>query len=196
MEFTQEQILERYNKLDAGMRDIVSSDEVMSDLRTIGRESGLRIDKVDALIEEAGFVMLGLRDTSDFVKVLARKTGMEERDLHGLAKRIDDSVFSKIRLFTGGVAPSQRPDAMTSQINSYSRTVSENPAANDPYKENLFDEDDSAKVDVVKEKLNKIMVEETQTEDFRDHFAPREEPGTEEVVEKINSDPYKESIED
>ena len=69
MEFTQEEILERYNRLDAGMKEIASSDEVMKDARDIGRESGLRIDKVDALIEEVGFVMLGLRKTDEFIPV-------------------------------------------------------------------------------------------------------------------------------
>lgn len=195
MEFKQEEILEKYNELSQGMKDIVSSDEVMQDLREIGRESGLRIDKVDALIEEAGFVMLGLRKTSDFIPALAKKVGMKESELNGLAESIDNKVFSKVRLFTGGVAPSQREDALTSQVNSYSRSVSGNPAANDPYKENLFDDEDSSNVDVVKDKLERIMVEETQTEDFKDHFAPREEKN-EDVVEKINNDPYKESIDE
>ena len=105
-----------------------------------------------------------------------------------------------MRLYTGGVAPSQRPDALTSQVDSYSRSVSDNPAANDPYKENLFGDqgntEDTSEVDVVKEKLERIMIEETKTEDFRDHFAPKESAGEKEVVEKINNDPYKESIED
>jgi hypothetical protein len=97
MDYTQEQIEAKLNSLPKDLRDAIASVEIGALVASIGDEEGLMLDQAADLMDEVGYVMLGLTRTSDFVRTLVRKLEIKESKASMIATKINDKIFNKIR---------------------------------------------------------------------------------------------------
>jgi len=94
---TEQQIQERLRGLPQEMFDAVTSDERVTEIQGVAVKYNLRIDKVEDLIQEVGFVMLGFKKSHEFVKSLSKKLEVDQETAESIAIDVDEQVFKKIR---------------------------------------------------------------------------------------------------
>lgn len=95
--FTPEQIHERFESLPDDIQTVISAPETAELIESIGRNRGLRIDKIGALIEYSGLIMLGFIKSNEFVNNLAWELQISKEQAESLAVDIDSRVFSRMR---------------------------------------------------------------------------------------------------
>ena len=70
---------------------------VAEQLQEIGKKHRLHIDKIDALFDEAGAVMLGLTHPRDFIGKLAQKLDIDKEKTKKIAQDVNEQIFKPIR---------------------------------------------------------------------------------------------------
>ncbi|MBU2219469.1 hypothetical protein KKG15_03195 [Patescibacteria group bacterium] len=116
MEYTDEQILEMYKKLPEDLRNAIFSVEMTGAVKGIGEKYQLPIDKIGALGNETGMVMLGVTHSRDFIVNLGNRLNVDKETARKIADEINTQIFSKVReslkkIHEGEEAPTLRPEA-------------------------------------------------------------------------------------
>lgn len=116
MEYTDEQILEMYKKLPEDLRNAIFSVEMTGAVKGIGEKYQLPIDKIGALGNETGMVMLGVTHSRDFIVNLGNRLNVDKETARKIADEINTQIFSKVReslkkIHGGEEAPTLRPEA-------------------------------------------------------------------------------------
>ncbi|MEK7576243.1 MAG: hypothetical protein AAB482_00975, partial [Patescibacteria group bacterium] len=95
--FTQQEILDRYDKLPQAVRDAIFSDSNSDKMLSIGRKHGLLLNKIGVLAAETGYVMVGLTHPNEFVGRLAEIFQIAPMKAKEIAEDINEQVFKPIR---------------------------------------------------------------------------------------------------
>lgn len=96
-EYTDEQILEMYENLPEDLKGAIFSVEMTEAVKKIGEKYQLAIDKIGALGNETGMVMLGVTHSRDFIPNLASRLNMDKETARKIADEISSLIFSKVR---------------------------------------------------------------------------------------------------
>lgn len=96
-QYTDEQFLEEYKKLPEDLKKAIFSVEMTEAIKRIGEKYQLHIDKIGALGNETGMVMLGVTRPKDFVSNLSARLGVSNDTARNIAEEINQQIFSKVR---------------------------------------------------------------------------------------------------
>ena len=97
MDYTPEIIEEKFDALPDDIKNTLTSEETANALKGIGTKNGLLEDRMTILINETGFVMLGLTHPSQFVGNLTTAMGISRENAQRIAAAVNESVFAPIR---------------------------------------------------------------------------------------------------
>lgn len=97
MNFTPQQIKERYKTLPQNLRDVYFSEETAEKLTAIGKANNLRVDQIGLLADETGLVMLGLVSTSEYITNLAKRLEITSELAKQVAEEVTSQIFSQVR---------------------------------------------------------------------------------------------------
>ena len=97
MDYTPEQLEEKFKSLPANVRETLTSVDVEERLRTIGRAHQLHLDILGELADETGLVMLGLTHPRSYVGNLMKRLGISNNEAVSLARDVNEQIFSPIR---------------------------------------------------------------------------------------------------
>ena len=97
MNFTPQQIKERYKILPQELKDIYFSEETAEKLTAIGKANNLRTDQIGLLADETGLVMLGLTSTSEYITNLAKRLEIDKELAKKTAEEVNSQIFSQVR---------------------------------------------------------------------------------------------------
>jgi hypothetical protein len=97
MEYTQEQILEKYKDLPEDVKNAMFSVDTSEIIQRIGRENQLTTEKIGILADEIGLFMLGITHPNEFIGNIKDRLGIEKEAARNIARQINEKVFQKIR---------------------------------------------------------------------------------------------------
>ncbi len=97
MNFSEEKIREKYDNASPAIQGILMDNWITEDVSLIGRNLGIRIDKIDVIIRIVGFIILNLIPLSRLISVINKETGLEKEKSTELARKIDEIIFTKVR---------------------------------------------------------------------------------------------------
>lgn len=115
MQNDQTDLQSKFDSLPEAIKEAITSVDFSNHLQTIGRNNGLHIDELDALLEEVGFVMLGETHSKDFPEKLGKRLNITQEKLTPLIKSIDDEIFQPIRSALMEVTAKPAPTITQSQ---------------------------------------------------------------------------------
>ncbi len=95
--FTDEQILEMYKNLPEDLKEAIFSVEMTEAVKRIGGKYQLHIDKVGALGNETGMVMLGVTHPKDFILNLSKRLEVVQETARKIAEEVNAQIFAKVR---------------------------------------------------------------------------------------------------
>lgn len=113
---TDEQIVEMYKNLPEDLKSAIFSVEMTEAVKNIGKKYQLHIDKIGALGNETGMVMLGVTHPRDFIPNLSQRLGVAQEIARKIAEEVNTQIFVKVRdslkkIHGVGAAPTQPPKA-------------------------------------------------------------------------------------
>ncbi len=97
MPYTEEQLLETYQKLPADIQAAIADAETEKKITAIGYRHNLHVDKIGDLADETGLVMLGLKHPGQFVSSLAERLGLAPNEAETIAQEVNREVLTTIR---------------------------------------------------------------------------------------------------
>ncbi|MDP3734814.1 MAG: hypothetical protein Q8R39_00070 [bacterium] len=97
MDYTPEQLEDKFNSLPTNVRETLTSVHVEERLMAIGRAHKLHLDILGELADETGLVMLGLTHPRNYVEHLSERLGISREDATALARDVNEQIFSPIR---------------------------------------------------------------------------------------------------
>lgn len=97
MNYTEEQIKEKFDSLPQDVKEAISSVDTTNDVINIGDKYSLHVDQLGELVDETGLVMLGLTSPNDFVSNLKNRLDIPRQMAESLVKDINDQILIKIR---------------------------------------------------------------------------------------------------
>jgi hypothetical protein len=87
MDYTPEQLEEKFNLLPENVRQTLNSVHVEERILSIGRAHKLHVDILDEFADETGLVMLGLTHPKNYVAHLSERLGISNDEAVSLAAR-------------------------------------------------------------------------------------------------------------
>lgn len=175
MNYTEDQIKEKYDSLPEDVRQAITSSEMEERIFEIARKNGVQIDESAELIRITGLVMLGLENKSDFVSMVQDALSVDFQKAQDIVVAINEQVFNSIR---DSLKKIHNEDESTDGRESILQEI-ENPRF-DRTGVNLLKkksiEDFIKKPDITKERLS------------ADVQTPK-------IEKKVDLDPYREAIE-
>ncbi|TSC61695.1 MAG: hypothetical protein G01um101448_213 [Parcubacteria group bacterium Gr01-1014_48] len=97
MDYTPEMLEKQFNLVPDDVKNALSSEATATALQEIGEKNGLLEDRIESLVNETGFVMLGLTHPSSFVSNLTTKMGISRENAQRIAAQVNESIFMPIR---------------------------------------------------------------------------------------------------
>ena len=94
---TPDEFRAKYAALPANLREAYSSIKTGEILEEIGKKHGLHIDDLGSLIDETGYVMLGVTPPQEYIKHLAGALEIPREKAKELAVDVNERVFKPIR---------------------------------------------------------------------------------------------------
>lgn len=96
MHATQEEILEKYRKLPKEVRDVIFADNTSDKMFELGHKYNLHVDKIGALADEVGDLILGFSHPKDFVNNLTSALGLKAEDARKIAQDVNNDILVPI----------------------------------------------------------------------------------------------------
>ncbi|MFY9462457.1 MAG: hypothetical protein WAP51_04630, partial [Candidatus Sungiibacteriota bacterium] len=97
VEITEETILKRYESLPDDLKEALMGVSTADAIYEIGRKANLNIEKMGALAEEVGLIILGFVPSANFISDLKTALGVNEEKATEIASEINERVFLSIR---------------------------------------------------------------------------------------------------
>lgn len=97
MQYTEEQIQNKFDNLPKDVREVISSTDTTNKIIDIAQHYKIHIDKIEQIVSEITLFMLGLEKLDSLKSNLRDKTGMSRELIDAVIKDIDEQVFSNIR---------------------------------------------------------------------------------------------------
>lgn len=95
--YSQDEIESRYQKLPEELQAAMYDFDVADKTFQIGKKHGLSTDKIGAMAEILGYVVLGFIGPREFVKALSEDIGMDMEKAKALASEINSALFTPLR---------------------------------------------------------------------------------------------------
>ncbi|MEA2112707.1 MAG: hypothetical protein U9P50_01915 [Patescibacteria group bacterium] len=108
---------ERYNSIPDNVRQAISSTEVNRKLKNIVDRYKLQLDEGEELTKEIGYVMLGLRDSGDFIKNIQKATELDKATAEKIAEDINNIILKEIK--TSLRIATQKPDRLDEEEDNF-----------------------------------------------------------------------------
>lgn len=121
MQYTQEQLKDRYNTLPIDIKKSIDSVEVGALVADIGDRNGLFLDQQVDLMERVTLVMLGIASPSMLSRNLVDELGIDMNTANKISTEINDRVFREIRFSLQKLQ--ERPISTTSTTNTPEQVV-------------------------------------------------------------------------
>ncbi len=117
MNYTEEQILERYRSLPEDIKDAIDSVELLDLVESVGKKFKLHVDQQGELSNEIGLLLFGITKPEVFLEEIIKRVNLTPEVAGEIAKELNTKIFFPIRaslekLNNGGVA-SYRPEQAT-----------------------------------------------------------------------------------
>ncbi len=93
----QKDILEIYADLPDDLQRALFAPETANAIRAVGKKYELTLDKVGVLAGETGNVMMGITPTSEFIKNISEKVGVDKEKARMIAEDINQQIFAPVR---------------------------------------------------------------------------------------------------
>ena len=90
-----QKIADRFESSSQEIKDLMLSSKLSDKLEEIAENNKLEEEKYLSLVDEVGYVVLGLKEKSSFVNSL-KETGMTPSEAEGVSKQVDSDIFSKL----------------------------------------------------------------------------------------------------
>lgn len=97
MNYSSEELERRYAALPDDVKNAISSEEVAMQLSAIGEKHGLLEDRVEVLVSETGYVMLGMTHPSAFIQNLTTRMGISRDSAQAIAEEVNQTIFKPVR---------------------------------------------------------------------------------------------------
>src|SRR3989344_5936975 len=94
--YTNEELWTAFDKIPKDVQQIILSDDAIQTIESIGRDYKLPPDKVWALKDEAGLVLLGVTHPKDFISNLSEKLGVDKEIAKKIAEDVNQQIFQKV----------------------------------------------------------------------------------------------------
>lgn len=99
MKYTKEQLQNKFEALPKDIKEAISSLETSNIIVDIGEKYKLHVDQIGGLIDEVGLLMLGFKNSVDFIGSLSSETDIPQEKVSGIVDEINDKILSKIEPF-------------------------------------------------------------------------------------------------
>ena len=94
---TPDEFRKKYAELPPNLREAYGSIKTTEILEEIGKKHGLHIDKIGELVDETGYVMLGVTPPGEFITKLEGAAGIDRTKAKEIAFDVNEQVFKPIR---------------------------------------------------------------------------------------------------
>ncbi|MBI1998892.1 MAG: hypothetical protein HYS73_00975, partial [Parcubacteria group bacterium] len=94
---TPDEFRKKYAELPPNLREAYGSVKTTEILEEIGKKHGLRVDQIGELVDETGYVMLGVTPPSDYVMKIEGAVNVSREKAKAVAIDVNDRVFKPIR---------------------------------------------------------------------------------------------------
>jgi hypothetical protein len=98
MEYDYEQLEKQMLSLPREIQLALTSPEVARTIREIGERHGLKIDQQGTMHDIAGYAMLGLVPSANFIEVLSKEAGIPSALARDIAIDLNQEVFERLKL--------------------------------------------------------------------------------------------------
>ncbi|MCK4918424.1 MAG: hypothetical protein KAS02_01405 [Candidatus Pacebacteria bacterium] len=95
--FAFKQLEEKFLSIPEDIREAISSNEVNERLLTLAHKYELQYDEAEELTKEIGYIMLGLKPKTNFIKNIQKATQLDFKKSKTLAEEINNTIFTDIR---------------------------------------------------------------------------------------------------
>lgn len=96
-DYTEQQIIEMYEKLPEDLKDAVFSVESTRIIESLGKKYGLNIEQIGKLGNETGMLILGVTSPSEYVGNLAGRLNIDKQKARQIADDVNQQIFSRVR---------------------------------------------------------------------------------------------------
>lgn len=96
-QINEETILKRYESLPDDLKEALMGVSTADALYDIGRKANLNVEKIGALAEEVGLIILGFTPSANFISDLKTALGVNEEKASEIAGQVNERVFLPIR---------------------------------------------------------------------------------------------------
>ncbi len=102
IDFTQEQLDERFASMPAPVQEALASAETGEQLRRIGTRHNLHIDQLGILNDVTGLVILGFVERSDYLPTLTEELGIPTEVAEAILIDVNTEILEPMRASLGG----------------------------------------------------------------------------------------------
>lgn len=97
MEYTQQQLQEKYKSLPVDLKDAIFSVQSAEIIQSISKKHHLQIDQMGELAAETGLVLLGFTKPEDYIKNLSNRLKINIKDAREVALEVNIEIFNKVK---------------------------------------------------------------------------------------------------
>ncbi|MDQ5893044.1 MAG: hypothetical protein QG640_54 [Patescibacteria group bacterium] len=90
-------IEEQLNRIPEIIKKLFFSTETAADIAKIGEDNGLLLDQINDLIEETGYMIIGLKPSKDFVDIISKKLKIDSKIARKISTEINDDVLADVK---------------------------------------------------------------------------------------------------
>ncbi len=173
MQYTQEQLEEKFKDLPDDLKDALVSVENADIIQGVGHKYKLHVDQMGELADETGLVMLGLTRPGQFMDNLTKRLHISTELAKNIVREIDDQIFKPVKTSLQKVrgfeveGPAPAPDQTAPPASTTETEANDKPT--------------ETKTDIFKEKMSGLFKHqksetETETEESAGFIPPQTEP--------------------
>ncbi len=132
MTLTKDELNKLIDSLPQDVQDAFFSDSVSQSILDIGKKYGLTVDKIGELGGEVSNVMFGITPTTDFIKNLSDRLGVDKEKAKNIAEDVNQKIFQSIRASLRkihGLPDEAPPPSIPPQTPPYKGGDEKNPAS-------------------------------------------------------------------
>lgn len=97
MEYTKEQLKEKFEKLPADIRRVLLSEEVGINAQIIGRDTDITSEQALDVEDEVVAILMGTSHPKDFIQNIQTKIGVDQEKARAIAERVNEEIFQPVK---------------------------------------------------------------------------------------------------
>ncbi len=97
MEYTQEKLKEKFQKLPKDLQQILLSEDLGVGIQLIGRDASITPEQALDIEDEVVAVLVGTSHPKDFIRNIQTKIGVDGEKAHAIAERVNEEIFQPVK---------------------------------------------------------------------------------------------------